>query len=58
MRQGAGTFVADVTVETRSRERAAASRRLVRQMLAEAARLGIAPADLRAALDRELPEES
>lgn len=56
MRQGAGTFVADVATETRARERIAASRRFVRQMLTEAARLGLAPADLREALDRELPE--
>lgn len=56
MRQGAGTFVADVSVETRTRERSAAARRFVRQMLTEAARLGLDPADLREALDRELPE--
>ena len=56
MRQGAGTFVADVPVETRARERLAGARRFVRQMLTEAARLGLAPADLRDALNRELPE--
>jgi GntR family transcriptional regulator len=56
MRQGAGTFVAEVGAETRSRERISAARRFVRQMLTEAARLGLAPADLRDALDRELPE--
>jgi GntR family transcriptional regulator len=57
MRQGAGTFVAAMATETRARERATAARRLVRQMLAEAAGLGIAPADLRDAVDRELSEE-
>lgn len=56
MRQGAGTFVTDVASETRSRERATAALRVVRQMLTEAARLGLTPGDLRAALDRELPE--
>lgn len=57
MRQGAGTFIAAVGSETRSRERTAAASRLVRQMLAEATRLGLTPADVRSALDRELPEE-
>jgi GntR family transcriptional regulator len=57
LRQGAGTFIAPVGAETRARERASAARRLVQQMLAEATRLGLAPRDLRAALDRELPEE-
>ena len=56
MRQGAGTFVAEVPAETRARERTAAARRFVRQMLTDAARLGLLPADLRDALDRELPE--
>ena len=56
MRQGAGTFVAEVPAETRARERTAAARRFVRQMLTDAARLGLVPADLRDALDRELPE--
>lgn len=56
MRQGAGTFVADIATETRSRERTAAAQRFVRQMLQDAARVGLSPADLRLALDRELPE--
>lgn len=56
MRQGAGTFVAEVPAESRARERAAAARRFVRQMLTDAARLGLSPTDLRDALDRELPE--
>ncbi len=56
MRQGAGSFIAEVGRATRERERTAAARRFVRSMLSEAARLGLAPADLRAALDHELPE--
>lgn len=56
MRQGAGTFVAEVAPETRARERAAAANRFVRQMLTEAARLGLSPTDLRLALERDLPE--
>ncbi|MBL8995718.1 MAG: GntR family transcriptional regulator [Gemmatimonadales bacterium] len=56
MRQGAGTFVAEVPAESRARERTAAARRFVRQMLTDAARLGLSPTDLRDALDRELPE--
>lgn len=56
MRQGAGTYVTDVAAETRTRDRASAARRIVQQMLTEAARLGLTPADLRHALDRELPE--
>ena len=56
MRQGAGTYIAEVAAETRARERQAAARRCVRQMLTEAARLGLSPIDLRVALDRELPE--
>ncbi len=56
MRQGAGTYIAEMATETRARERTAAAQRFVRQMLQEAARLGLSPADLRLALDRELPE--
>lgn len=58
LRQGAGTFIAPVAPETRSRERGAAARRLVREMLAEAARLGLTPRDLRVALDKDLPEDA
>ncbi len=54
MRQGAGTFVTDVTPERRARERTADARRLVRDLLAEAARRGITAADLKHALDSEL----
>jgi GntR family transcriptional regulator len=56
MRQGAGTFVAEMPTESRARQRAAAAQRFVRQALTDAARLGLSPTDLRVALDRELPE--
>ncbi len=56
MRQGAGTFVTDVTPERRASERAIDARRLVRDLLAEAARRGISAADLTHALDAELSE--
>jgi len=56
MRQGAGTFVTDVTPERQARERAADARRLIRDLLAEAARRGITAADLRQALNAELEE--
>ena len=56
MRQGAGTFVTDVTPERRAQERAADARRLVRELLAEAARRGISAADLSLALSAELKE--
>ncbi len=54
MRQGAGTFVAPVSAELRSRERSTTARRFVQQMLAEAGRLGLSPAELRDAIDKEL----
>ena len=56
MRQGAGTFVCEVSAEAKRRERLASARRFARSMLAEAARLGISPHDVRDALKRELPE--
>jgi GntR family transcriptional regulator len=56
MRQGAGTFVTDVTPERRAQERAADARRLVRELLAEAARRGISATDLSLALAAELKE--
>ena len=56
MRQGSGTFVAALGADARARERASAAGRFVRQMLTQAARQGLSPADLRSALDRELPE--
>ena len=58
LRQGAGTFIAPIGAETKTRERRAAARRLVREMLAEATRLGLTPRDVRVALDKELPEDA
>ena len=54
MRQGAGTFVTEMSPDKRARERAAAARRLVREMLAEAGRIGIGRDDLRKAFTGEL----
>jgi GntR family transcriptional regulator len=51
MRQGSGSFVADVAPEKRARERQATARRLVRALLAEAARLGVGRADVQQALE-------
>ena len=54
MRQGAGTYVAEMAPEKRARKRATAARRLVREMLVEAGRVGIGKDDLRKALNVEL----
>lgn len=54
MRQGAGTFVREVEPARRERERLGEARRLVRALLAEAGRLGLTGAELRAAFEREL----
>jgi GntR family transcriptional regulator len=54
MRQGSGTFVRAVQADTRERERAVQARRLVRTLLAEAARLGLSKTDLRNAARHEL----
>ncbi len=53
-RQGAGTFVLDVPAERRTTERTTEARRLVRDMVVEAGRLGIPVNELRAAVDNEL----
>ena len=53
-RHGAGTFVLDLTAQRRGVERTNEARRLVREMLAEAGRLGISAPDLRVAIDQEL----
>ena len=53
-RQGAGTFVLSVPAERRDTERGLEARRLVREMLAEAGRLGISAGELRDAVDDEL----
>lgn len=54
MRQGAGTFIGQVDTGQRPRVRRAEARRLVRDLLASAARAGITAEDLRTALDDEL----
>ena len=54
MRQGAGTFVRELPAGRHETERAAEAARLVRGVLTEAARLGLAPVEIRAALEREL----
>ncbi|MFI5236072.1 MAG: GntR family transcriptional regulator [Gemmatimonadales bacterium] len=56
MRQGSGTFVRVLSAERRSRQRDAQARQLVRAMLAEAARLGVTPTELRAAIQNEMKE--
>lgn len=53
-RQGAGTFVLDVPAERKTMERSTEARRLVRDMVAEAGRLGISANELRDAVDHEL----
>lgn len=53
-RQGAGTFVQNVGAELRTRERRNAARRLVRDLLRDARRLGVTAEDLRSALEHEL----
>ena len=57
-RQGAGSFVQDVSADKRQKDRQQEARRLVREMLASAASLGIPTADLRAAIERELKGDS
>jgi GntR family transcriptional regulator len=54
LRQGAGTFVRAIPIETRARERSTQARRMVRGFLGEAARLGLSKQDLRDALKHEL----
>ncbi|MGH7533182.1 MAG: GntR family transcriptional regulator, partial [Gemmatimonadales bacterium] len=56
MRQGSGTYVRAVSSERRSRQRETQARQLVRTMLSDAARLGVHPAEIRAALQDELKE--
>ena len=58
MRQGAGSFVAAVNAERRTRDRVAAARRIVREMLAEAGRLGIGKDDIKTAISTELDGDS
>lgn len=54
MRQGAGSFVKAVHSEVRSRERGVQARRLIRSLLADAARLGLTRPELRDAIRHEL----
>jgi GntR family transcriptional regulator len=53
-RQGSGTFVLEVPAERLSTDRLAEARRLVRDLLADASRLGISADDLRTAVEHEL----
>lgn len=56
MRQGSGTYVRAVSPERRTRQRETQARQLIRTMLSDAARLGVTPAEIRAALHDELKE--
>jgi GntR family transcriptional regulator len=53
-RQGAGTFVQEVAIERRQKDRQQEARRLVRELLAHAGSLGISVAELQDAIEREL----
>ena len=53
MRQGAGSFIAEVAAERRARSRATIARKLARDVLAEAARQGLSADELRRAIDDE-----
>ena len=54
IRQGAGTYVRAMQGEARARERSTQARRLLRQMLADAARLGLSRQEIKDALKHEL----
>ena len=54
LRQGAGSFVKAIASERKAEERGTKARQLIRSMLADAGRLGIPLAELRAALETEL----
>ncbi len=56
MRQGAGTYILEMSTDSRARERTAAAKRLVRGLMEEAARLGIQKEDIKKALNGELNE--
>lgn len=56
MRQGAGTFILDMSTDARARERQATAKRLVRALMEDAARLGIQRDDIKKALNGELSE--
>ncbi len=53
MRHGAGTFVQHVGGSKRSAERHRHARKLARQMLSEAGRLGLSATDMKQALEEE-----
>lgn len=53
-RHGAGSFVQDVAADKRESDREKETRRRVRELIAEAASLGITTTELREAFDREL----
>lgn len=54
MRQGAGTFVKEVVPERKATERSKQAIDLVRQMIAEAGRLGLTAKELQQAIEQEL----
>ena len=54
MRQGAGTFVREVAPQARARERARQAAALVRELLAQAGRLGVSRQELQAAVAEEI----
>ena len=54
IRQGAGTYGRVMQGEARARERSTQARRLLRQMLADAARLGLSRQEIKDALRHEL----
>jgi GntR family transcriptional regulator len=54
MRQGSGTFIATLSHDARNQTREQEARRLVRDLLEQAARLSICPGELRRAIDIEL----
>lgn len=53
MRQGAGSFIAEIDAGHKQRVRRSEARRLARDVLEAASRAGISVADLRAAIDDE-----
>ena len=57
LRHGAGTFVKAVPADRKKSERIQHAAQMVREMMAEAARVGVNGEDLRAALDRELGKD-
>ncbi|HEX9729110.1 MAG TPA: GntR family transcriptional regulator [Gemmatimonadales bacterium] len=58
MRQGAGTYVREVAEERRGRERDEQALRMVRDLLADAARFGIGADAIASALRQELRSEA